>query len=132
MMSAVTITFKGGPDTGNVGGTTWGTPKTGEIEFPLREPVTLDPATARNAPHKAFIEHVIRKARANPYFDVEEASVSKKAEEPKDGEPVEIPEDWADLHHATKIKLARDLGADVSSQVEAEEAIEAELKRRNG
>ena len=44
---------------------------------------------------------------------------------------VQIPEDWRDLHHATKRRLAREIrGEDPQSTDDAEAVIEAELERR--
>lgn len=83
-MAAVAITFIGGADAGNVGSTTWGTAQTGEIEFPLNRAVVLDPEQTRNAPQRAFIEHVIRKARGNKYFTVEDAK--------ENSAPAELPQ----------------------------------------
>lgn len=67
------ITFLGGPECGNVGSTTWGSGETGTIEFPVRTPVLVD-SEAVPAAKRAFTEHVIKKARTNPFFTVEDAA----------------------------------------------------------
>ncbi|MCS0501616.1 hypothetical protein [Ancylobacter mangrovi] len=47
------------------------------------------------------------------------------------GGPVEIPDDWKDLHHATKKKLAREIsGQEPADTAAAEAVIEAEIARR--
>lgn len=44
---------------------------------------------------------------------------------------VEIPEDWEGLHHLTRVKLAKDItGGDIANKEAADEAIRAELARR--
>lgn len=42
---------------------------------------------------------------------------------------IEIPDDWQKLHHKTKIKLARDLGGDVSTAQEADTFIALQADR---
>ncbi|MCS0497868.1 hypothetical protein NVS89_22515 [Ancylobacter sp. MQZ15Z-1] len=45
--------------------------------------------------------------------------------------PVEIPENWHELHHATKKKLAREIsGQEPADTAAAEAVIEAEIARR--
>lgn len=69
---AVTITFLGD---GAAAETTWG-----PLVLPLREPVSVDPAAAANAPSRAILEHIIKKASRNRFFKVEEVVKGKKAE----------------------------------------------------
>jgi hypothetical protein len=45
-------------------------------------------------------------------------------------EQTPVPADWRKQHHKTIVKLANDLGADVSKKADAIAAIEAELERR--
>jgi hypothetical protein len=48
-------------------------------------------------------------------------------------EEVEIPDDWHSLHHLQRIVLAKKIsGADSLKAAEADEIIEAEVKRRKG
>lgn len=83
-MAAISVTFIGGADTGNVGSTTMGTPQTGQIDFPLNKPVILDAGQAVNQPQKDFLEHLIGKLRAHPHFKVEDVKGDAK-------EPVTMP-----------------------------------------
>ena len=78
-MAAVTITFLGGPDSGNVDHTVWGNAATGAVTFPLRIPVTVDPDASTNAPERAFLAHLIVKARTNPFFKVEDGGTAEPA-----------------------------------------------------
>lgn len=71
-MSAVSITFIGGEDDGNVGFTTMGPPGKTEVRFPLNQAVVLDPDKAKNGPEKATMEQIIAKARTNRFFKVED------------------------------------------------------------
>lgn len=66
-MSIVTIEFLGGPETGNVGETTWANPFTNEsLILPIREKVRVDPTAS------AFFASVVKKARTNRFFKVED------------------------------------------------------------
>lgn len=69
----VRITFVGGPDT-EAHESVWGREDQdgGPLVFPLDVPVEVDPARARSAGAREFFEHVIRKARSNPHFVVED------------------------------------------------------------
>lgn len=69
---AVTITFLGGPDCGGVDQTVWGNDATGKVVFPLRVPIAVDPEDAPNGPDRAFLSHLVAKARQNPFFKVED------------------------------------------------------------
>ena len=91
-MSAVQITFLGGAECGDVGKTTWGNDATGRIDFPLNRAVVVDPDAPGNGPDKTFLMHLIKKARVNPFFKVENASgqagAPAKVEKPAPREPV--------------------------------------------
>lgn len=74
-MTAAKVTFLGGPDAGNVGENVWGVPETGQITFPLNQSVLVDPE--QGGVHKPFMEHVLRKARTNRFFRVEDVKDGK-------------------------------------------------------
>lgn len=46
------------------------------------------------------------------------------------GEVAPIPDDWATMHHMTRLKLARTFNPDAKTDAEAIAAIEAEIARR--
>lgn len=74
---AVTITFLGGPETGNVAETVWPNPLGGaDLVFPIRSPVTIDPDASGNASDRDFLAHVIKKARTNRFFRVDPPAAS--------------------------------------------------------
>lgn len=68
------ITFLGGDEAGDVGRTVWGTKATGEVTFPLGQPVLIDTEDAANDTERAFLGHIIKKAEGNPFFKVEDAT----------------------------------------------------------
>lgn len=72
------ITFIGGVECGDVGSTTWGNGETGTVRFPIREPVLVDSETG-NGERRKFLEHLIKKARVNPFFIVEDAKDDTEA-----------------------------------------------------
>jgi|SRR5262245_15268138 len=78
------LTFIGGAEAGNVGSNIWGTEATGMIEFPLRQPVLVDPDAAATESERKFFTHIIDKARGNPFFTVAEAK------EGHDARPAEV------------------------------------------
>lgn len=81
---AVSITFLGGEETGDVGRTVWRNTGTGEqIEFPVNVPVVLDPRSPRATAGAEFIATVIAKASKNRFFHVEEADAPDAEEEIK-------------------------------------------------
>lgn len=62
---------------------------------------------------------------------VREIIEQRKARDPEFAAAlVDIPADWREQHHKTIVKLANDLGADVTKKADAIEAIETELARR--
>ena len=84
-----TITYVGGPNDGNVAVNTWRDPLHGfSVDFPIRQPVSLDPDGESNIQRRVFIEHVIRKAGTNRYFLVEVSGATPEDDdrgEEKDG-----------------------------------------------
>lgn len=79
-MTAVQITFIGGPGTGNVGSAVWGVPATGRITFPLNVPVTIDPEKENNT-LRSFMEHVVAKAKVSRFYRVEDVKQGTKPAE---------------------------------------------------
>lgn len=71
-MTKANVTFIGGGDAGDVQENEWGTRATGVIKFPLNEPVLLDTEAA--GADQTFVENLIRKARKNPHFRVEDVA----------------------------------------------------------
>lgn len=55
---------------------------------------------------------------------------SQSDDQGDDGKPVMIPSDWATLHHAKRIALAKLLGGAPGTAAEANAIIEAELAKR--
>lgn len=81
---AVSITFLGGEETGDVGRTVWRNTGTGEsIEFQVNVPVILDPNAPRATAGREFIATVIAKARRNRFFHVEDTDEEPEVEEVK-------------------------------------------------
>jgi hypothetical protein len=72
------VTFIGGPETGGVDENVWGHSDGyhaihgGPIVFPLREPIEIDPDGEKHPARKAFLAHVVKKAKTNRFFRVEE------------------------------------------------------------
>lgn len=100
-MTAAYITFLGGAETGNVGETVWENTGTGQkLVLPIRVPVLVDPAARPK--DKAFLEHVIKKARTNQFFEVEDAMGGAAVLEPPKprGRPRKIHEDVTDVENA--------------------------------
>ena len=71
-MAKYAVTFLGGPEVGNVATMTWGNDITGTVEFTINKPVIIDPAAAPQD-KRAFLEHIVKKARGNRFFSVQEA-----------------------------------------------------------
>lgn len=72
-MTKALVTFIGGPECGNVGETVWGNEYTGEVTFPIRVPVLIDTDAAKTDAERDFLAHLLKKARTNRFFTVEEA-----------------------------------------------------------
>jgi len=67
----------------------------------------------------------LRKIKGNSHFEVDEGGVAKAA---KAVEPVaveDIPDNWREAHHRTRVKWAKGLGANPANTAEADTAIEA-------
>lgn len=103
--------------------------------------VTFQDGRSVNSAATRLTPGQLQKLRGNPQFTVEDddGTVHHAVPEVDDEAPVidprdlvEIPDDWADLHWKTKAKLAKALGSDAEDAAQADEAIEAELLRRNG
>lgn len=69
---SVSITFLGGPETGDVDSVKWGggPPDNLEITFAKDKAVTIDLDKAKNSKERAFFDHVIKKASGNRFFKV--------------------------------------------------------------
>lgn len=77
----VSITFLGGPETGDVDSLKWGGgPERHEIVFPKGKAMTVNLDDAKNTSQRKFYEHVIAKARNNRFFKV-------TGDAPKEDEP---------------------------------------------
>jgi hypothetical protein len=80
---AVTITFVGGEENGDVGSTEWRNTATGyAIKFPVNKAVTIDPDKTEDSAEKAFLNHVIHKARGNRFFEVKDVADKKTKDKP--------------------------------------------------
>jgi hypothetical protein len=115
---AAYVTFIGGPDTGDVGSTTFEDTLHGfKVEFPLREPVLIDPENSRGSQNGTFLENIIKKASVNRYFTVEEATAKKVLKtiaptfEHKASEPVDF-----DPEKEALVAEAESLGIDVDKR----------------
>lgn len=67
----------------------------------------------------------LRKIKGNSHFEVDEGGVAKaaKAVEPVAAE--DIPANWREAHHKTRVKWAKGLGANPANVGEADQALEA-------
>jgi len=73
-MSA-TITFIGGEGDGNVASTSWeDSMHKYRVDFRIGQPVLIEPEKERNVQKRAFLDHIIKKAKGNPFFKVEESA----------------------------------------------------------
>lgn len=68
----------------------------------------------------------LRKIKGNSHFEVDEGKVAKAAE-PAPGVADDIPANWREAHHKTRVKWAKGLGANPANTGEADAAIEAHL-----
>jgi hypothetical protein len=67
----------------------------------------------------------LRKIKGNSHFEVDEGGVAKAV---KTAEPVateEIPANWREAHHKTRVKWAKSIGANPANVGEADQALEA-------
>ena len=67
----------------------------------------------------------LRKIKGNSHFEVDDGGVAKaaKAVEPVAAE--EIPANWREAHHKTRVKWAKQIGATPANVGEADQALEA-------
>lgn len=79
------ITFIGGEECGNIGFTTVGS-GVNAVEFPINEPVEVNPESAQDQSRRNALAHLVKKAKTNRFFIVED----DEGDEPGDdavGEP---------------------------------------------
>ena len=101
-MAKYAVTFLGGSEVGNVATMTWGNDITGTVEFTINKPVIIDPAAAPQD-KRAFLEHIVKKARGNRFFSVQEIGEGDEAAdiaEVKDAAPKPKRSSWAEAPKA--------------------------------